>query len=437
MRTIIGVQSNLRWAAIPAVLLVAGGLGCGDDAVATTDTGGDTTVAETTSDVATVAETSAETRDTVTTDSTPPDITVDNTPPKIVSTTPADGADNVALPLTVTIVFSEKVNPAVIATQTIKLRDWSNAEIPGTPVLGADGLTVTWKPTTQNLLFATPYTIEVVGNIITDLHGNRLATAFEATFSTANFANQDGYRTVAAKYAPTIYSAVEDNLLPQAQVPTKLDADGDLDLSNTRAWLLSATKLVPAVYYTVTETYTHYFIHYMYFFPYVNDTNALKTHANGASGVMVTIEKARGADPERPIGAVVYWRSGGGGFTNEEQFGFVTTESDIVPSGGSNSAFRVDVEQPRAELFPNDRFESFIAARSHQHCNRNADLGGVLAYCNDKPADFTGDQLVFAYAGGAPTNFEQKAGKFPSKMADVEGTPASFGYALIPLYTSL
>lgn len=444
MRTIVGVQSMLRWAAIPTVALLGFGLGCGDDSVATKDTA-DTQTAETASDVVateTVTDaTTAETRDTTVTTETsvPPDITVDNTPPKITSTTPADGDENVALPLTVTIVFSEKVNAAQIATQTIKLRDAFNAEVPGKPVLSADGTTVTWTPTTQNLQAASPYTIEVVGNIIVDMNGNRLAQAYHATFTTKGFVNQDDYRTLAAKYAPTIYSAVLDNVLPQAQIPTKLDPDGDLNLANNKAWLISATKVVPAVYYTVTETYTHFYIHYMYFFPYVNSpaSDALRAHSNGASGVMVTIEKAHDLEAERPIGAVVYWRSGGGNFTNEEEFGFVTNESGIVAAGSDASVFRVEVAEPQAELFPSDRFQSFIGAQTHMHCNRNAKLPGTFSFCKTKGSDYTGDQLVFAYAGGAPTEVQAKDGKFPSKMADVEGAPASFGYALIPLFTSL
>jgi len=196
---------------------------------------------------------------------TRPDLVPDLGPPSVVSTIPAAGASDVQLPLEITIVFSEPLFATTIATQSIKLFDWLGVEVPGVPKLQADGKTVIWKPTTNNQQLVSAYTIKVMANIIADQVGNKLANTEEFTFTTANYPNQDGYRELAAKYAPTVYSAVDSNDSPQLQVPVKFDGVGDWNLINNRPWIVAgATSLVPAGYYVLTETYNHWYINYSY-----------------------------------------------------------------------------------------------------------------------------------------------------------------------------
>lgn len=436
------------WRSTPLMALCAGALvlaatGCGDD-TNTNNNGSDTlfdpdaTFPDTTTGQDTLTPTDTLTTDTLTADTTPADtqtvdLVPDLDPPFVESTTPADGATNVGIPLTVTITFSEAVYAPTIATQTIKLLDFNGDEVPGTPVLGTDQKTVTWTPTTQNQQYASPYTIKVLGNIITDLAGNKLVNDQYFTFTTANFPDQDGYRNIAAMYAPVIYSAVEGGTAPYAQVPTKLDSDGDWNLANNKDWLTqTASSIIPSVYYNVAETRTHYFIHYMLYFPWVNDSVASYAHGNGAVGYMVTVEKARGEQGERPIAVHGYYREQ----QLEENPGFVTTESGLVGDGGV-SDWWADAEFAQADLFPEGRFHAYITARSHRACLWAWDEGGSFAKCEWPTEVENGNKLVFAYKGGSPTPYQKQDSAWPKDMSEISGTPESLGYALIPMLSSL
>ena len=380
-------------------------------------------------DTLTTTDTSDTQQPTDTRDATPPDLTPDVTPPQVVSTNPADGANNVALPLTITITFNEPLDPFKVAAETFKLLDVNGVGVPGTPTLSTDGLTVTWKPTTNDQSYATPYTIEVSG-LVTDLAGNRIDNPLHFSFTTANYPNQDAYRDLAIKYAPTVKSSVELTGAGQPQVPTKLDADGDWNLANNKEWLVQqATSLVPAVYFTVAETRTHYFIHYMLYFPWVNRTGASE-HANGTVVYMVTVEKARGATVERPVALHTWFREG----TSEENFAFLTTESGIVRSGDDAKDWYAQAELAQDSLFPGGHFTAWVTATNHYACVWGQSVGN---YCQWGSTVENGNTLVFAYTNGSPTPYAKENNAWPKTMSDIAGTPESLGYALIPALTSL
>ena len=50
----------------------------------------------------------------------------DTTPPAVISTAPANGADNVAASSTVSATFSEAMDPATLNTSTFILKDGGN-----------------------------------------------------------------------------------------------------------------------------------------------------------------------------------------------------------------------------------------------------------------------------------------------------------------------
>ncbi len=367
-------------------------------------------------------------------DTSAPDLIPDLTPPTVASSTPADGATGVALPLTITLNFNEPLFRNTVSTSTIKLFGFNNEEIPTTVTLEQNETTVTVRPQSNNQQLASPYRIKILGGnpAISDKAGNRIVNDIELHFTTANYPNQDGYLEVARRYAPTIYSAVANKELPQAQVPAKFDADGDWNFANTRDWLRTqANSVIPAVYFSVAETYTHYFVTYQYFFPDVNHTTAARQHANGSAGVMITVEKAKGENPERAIAAHVYTPSGTfEGADNEEQFAFITTES------GVSNVRNLHVAVAEATLFPNGRFESFIEAKTHIHCNRNHQFAGP-GTCSTNYKAYTGDHFVFRYDQGSPRPFQKQNSAWPSNMGEIGGQPTSLDYALIPLGSTM
>ncbi len=396
-------------------------------------------------------------------DTTPPDLVPDLDPPVIVSTFPAADTDDVQLPFVVSVTFNEPVYAPTIATQTIQLVDNRGNQLPGKicvadtecaaadgqmsqgscaqlatgerrckPFLKQDQATASFTPDATLLALATPYAVRVVGNIITDVAGNKYIASEDFWFTTANFPNQEKFREVAARYAPDIKSGV-DGGTAQTQVPTKFDIDGDWDMSNNRDYLnTTATQIVPAIYYTVAETKTHYYITYLYYFPWVNHSQPAFTHGNGTNGIVITVEKARGGQAERPIAVHTYFKEN----DKEENFAYVTEESGIAPGNNFQSDWRVMNRFPQAELFPNNRFTSWISAKDHQSCAYIDEPSGVLPKCELSDFIRNGDHLAFAYNNGAPTPVTKVGGtSWPKNMAEAGVT--SFGYALIPTLTTL
>ncbi|MFN0139819.1 MAG: hypothetical protein ACKVQW_06995 [Pyrinomonadaceae bacterium] len=77
---------------------------------------------------------------------------------------------------------------------------------------------------------------------------------------------QNTDRLVAARFAPVFYQALGDN--PRSDYITNLDFDGDwIGINNWKNVDNMARELRAYVYYSVTETQTHYFIHYAVFHP--------------------------------------------------------------------------------------------------------------------------------------------------------------------------
>jgi len=438
----MSMTSILGWAAVLGLLSAVAACG-DDDPITPADTSEglfdtssqfpDTQVAD---DTTTPPDTAQPPQDTTTPQETsePPDLIPDNTPPDVISTSPAHGESGVALPVTFSVVFSKPIFSNTVAPASVMLLDIDGQQIPGTPTLEDDLVTVTWVPQDADQRYASPYTIRLVGNIISDLRGNRMVETKEYTFTTEAYPDQAHYHDVAARYAPRVHSAVDGVEAPHAQVPVRFDADGDWNLHNNHAWLTqTATELSPAVYYNVAETFSHYFIQYMLYFPWNNHETQGYGHANHTIGYMVTVEKARGAEDERPIALHAFWREG----TSEENYGFVTHESGIVAAGDSAATWWAHAAFSQADLFPEGRFQAFVTARSHRACLWGWEQSGAFAPCRFPAAVASGNRLVFAYTDGTSSPYAKDGTLWPADMALVDGAPEALGYELVPSLATL
>lgn len=345
----------------------------------------------------------------------------DETAPTVIGTVPASQSDGVVLPFTVQVQFNERISPNTIAPQTVRLFGPGGTEVTGTPTLNATGETLTFIPSPEETLqYASPYRIWLAGGIIADLAGNKLEANFESTFYTADFPNMSLYQALAAQYSPTIHSASIPSVgASQAQVPVAFNADGDWDGSNNQTWVQSGTDtLLPTVYYDVVETPTHYFIHYLFFFPWVNHPSDSYSHANGANGAMVVVEKSRANTPERPVGVTTYFKKG----QFEEHFAYVTTESGI--KGPKNTTFYGLMGTYNQEaLFPEGHYDALITAGRHESCIY---LDKSLTINCEFEVPY---ELVMTHEGGAATPIV-KSGSWPKQNSEMPGAPATIAYAL-------
>jgi hypothetical protein len=99
--------------------------------------------------------------------------------PRIISTDPVNLATNVPLNKTVTVLFSELMNPLTINAITFTLKQGA-AIVPGN--ITYNGMTATYDPT-SNLLSGTTYTVKVTIGA-KDLAGNALIADYTWTFTT-------------------------------------------------------------------------------------------------------------------------------------------------------------------------------------------------------------------------------------------------------------
>ena len=112
---------------------------------------------------------------------TPP---VDTTPPTVTGFTPASGATGVAINSSVTVTFSEALNPSTVNTNTVQLMNGSTP-VAASVSYNASTNTVTLTPTAA-LANSTSYTIVVVGGAsgVKDLAGNALVANASSSFTT-------------------------------------------------------------------------------------------------------------------------------------------------------------------------------------------------------------------------------------------------------------
>lgn len=370
------------------------------------------------------------------TDTTSP-VEEDETPPYVVEVTPQDGARHVSLsqPLEIKVVFNEKVDLLRVAGQPspIELYDWQNRLIEGEIIDQADGKTAIWRlphnvNQQQRMQYASTYTVRVSARVVRDAAGNRMETSHESRFTTEGYPEGEFYQGLAAQYAPRIITRSTAGAPVQSQVPTKFDADGDWDLSNNRSWLLSnaTSKIVPAVYYAVSETMSHYFIYYMYYFPYVNHVDEVSRTGNALPGVLTVVEKESADTEQRPVAAYTFFRDG----PDEEQFAFFTTEGGLK----DDLSLSVQATSAEEEIFPEGRFESFITENSNRSCNWNWSQSGNNSHCRIPASVREGRKLVFEYKPHGPDEFKKEAGAWPNDMAEIDGAPESLGYALISIF---
>jgi hypothetical protein len=348
----------------------------------------------------------------------------DNTKPTVASTDPAAEADDVPIPFVVKVVFSEPMKVVTIYDQSFAVRDIAGNKIPGAITFEAGDTTAVFTPT-QGLFASSSYTVELKGSVIQDAAGNRLEDWVTYTFYTRPPLNQESYLALAEAYAPVINQATNPEA-PQYDYLTRFNLDGNWDgLDNPQAIQTKVTQVPAVVYYDVLETYSHYYIHYVFFYPYRDTDEAAQKFGNDVSGATVVVQKY---PAQAPIAVETYYKNE----SDEQSHAFVTGESGFVPAGSDPNAVRINGVYPQSELFPGGHYMAYLTARTHQSCLWNWEgTGAMVSYCKLSAAmknELEGHRIQYVYKGTAETL--DKAGTFPVTKEDV-------GYALESLLVKL
>jgi hypothetical protein len=279
--------------------------------------------------------------------------------------------------------------------------------------------------TTQSLL---ALTILITTPFVGLSQSKKKGAATKTTYGAASVARD---REVAAAFAPVFYQGLGDN--SRADFITNFDFDGDWRGDNN--WDNAEDRRFPMrayVYYAVSETPTHFFIHYAVFHardykgggmggallseviregvrrggkydPTGLSSEAVLAHENDMEGCLVVAAKS-GEDPTRA--RVVYVETLG-----HDRFQKYTADSDAAPGFK-----RFASEGGRPLLYVEPKGHGVSAYGEERRAKDSTDAG----------SDDSGARRVLVY------RYEGRAGD-----AESAGERGEVGYDLLPLYTTL
>ena len=293
-----------------------------------------------------------------------PDLTQDITPPEVTATSPQNEQDGVAIPFVITVTFSEAVKQGSYGSPSFIVMDANGTQVTGTFSFNNDSTQVTFTPT-ATLEPSTGYEVSLT-TLIRDLAGNALADGYTFSFYTQGPSGMDNYKVLAEQFAPHIHQELSAN--PQFDVPTATNLDGDWNSANNVAFVQStANQLTPAIHWAVTETQSHYFIHYIYYWSLGDAENSSSQDIpNDTAGAMVVVRKGN-FQPE----LVITFFSISSTKAEFFAFGPETSEySDLQGTYEDNEWLVGTTYRP---------FQAFIPAGNHDSCLWDHD--GVGQFC--------------------------------------------------------
>lgn len=355
------------------------------------------------------------------------DLMPDFTPPWVESTSPEDGQSEVPVPggeekLVIKVVFTEPIFEPTIGSSTINVTDAGGTELPLLFAFEDEEHTAVLITIDGAVFPSSPYTVELRPDI-RDLAGNSMGNTYKFSFFTASIPTLNHYGQLAGKYAPLLHGETFADA-PHYDYPTRFDLDGDWVAFNNVDYIkASALKIEPNVYFSVTETQSHYFIFYIFYYPFRYAESESARFGNDVSGSMVVVRKS----DQAPVAVETYYKMQE---WDERSVSYITTESGFIPAGETPTSMKFDGMLDASVLFPNGHYVAYLSARKHESClwldENNSYLDGCQLNAGIKASM---SYVEFKYKGGAVTELSKVGGKFPAVASDV-------GYGLIHLLDS-
>ncbi|TXD38161.1 hypothetical protein FRC98_04480 [Lujinxingia vulgaris] len=292
----------------------------------------------------------------------------DTDQPRVTRVIPVDGARQVPLDTDIQVTFSKEID----AFRTLNIQSFFIADPDSiTSTHGAIEVDIEYQEDEriavltprQPLRPATQYTVVVTTGVQDNAQpANPLFQRFESTFVTDSTEPAD-LENIAATYAPIIYQ--DTRLIEGSEinidVPTTIDFDGDFDASNNLANARrSTTRTSAAVYYSVSETESHHFIHYTLYYPSRRTLNGgdFQYAEHDFTDIVVAVNRASG-EVELVEGTRVE------GAQSSEDYLTYKPDSSPVSGRGSNDFLTF----PASALDDGARYPLFVPSGVHAGCN--------------------------------------------------------------------
>jgi len=339
------------------------------------------------------------------------DLMPDLIPPWVESVSPEDGAMNVEVPFKVQITFTESMKANMIGEQTVKMTDAAGDEVSLEYSFTDETSTVLVCTPTEGVFHSSPYTV-TLDSILKDLAGNMLGNTYQFSFFTGPVPSLGHYKELAGKFAPLIYQET-NNEFPHYDFFTRFDLDQDWIAENNVDYIKKdAVKVESYAYYSVTETKSHFFITYTFYYPFRYTEDAGARFGNDVSGAVVVVRKA----DETPIAVETYFKRE----DDERSYSYVVKGCGLFPDEAyAENKFKgiYDGES----LFPNGHYVAYLSARTHESCLwLDEGNSGILDRCKlNAGIKSQMKKLEYHYTAGTPTIIEKSGGTFPQQLEDV------------------
>jgi hypothetical protein len=346
---------------------------------------------------------------------------------EVVSHTPTTGQAGTPHLVTFEITFNLPIKQASILAYTVKVLRDGVEELPGS--FAVDGAKVTFTAT-DPVPPASRVEVQLT-NLVQAQKGPSLLKGYTFYFYTAGYDGMAPYAQLAARYAPDIRQGI-DPTKGKYDLLRAPDFDDDWDATNN-ATGFALTPAWAEVGWSVTETKSHYYIGYVYYWPQRTASAPWTEYDNDVSGAIVTVAKV---PTERPV-ALTTWFSTPIG---EEMWGWVTDDADLLPQGFTPEQAGMRGVLPAQSLFPDAaqgdtfgcegvegctprRFPAYLTAASHQSCMWLDGGDSTFDLCETGVTDKAQMKLI-RYAPGAKADFAKADGKAPDEAL------STYNYAL-------
>ena len=304
----------------------------------------------------------------------------DNTPPEVVSITPSDGSTDVPLGTKVTVEFNEPMRDISIRPDSVKLLD-PNGNAVDAKLDKNDPKKVVLTPK-SDLWQISPYRV-VVTKDVQDQSMNPIKDGpVEADFSTV-FNEVSEHAMLARKWAPWVYQGIRetDGTAENNDIPTTIDFDGDLDASNNEenARKSGGSSNKAHVYYNVSESESHYFIHYLMYYPTRRASMSSKHTEHHYAGAVFVIDKK---SDKLVVVDGVKLRPG-----NPFWAAFTPKNSGVTGIGSSRTL--VKVASSEWQLEDGSHYPMYVTAGEHATCHwYTGSTGGLDPKCVHRKEEF-------------------------------------------------
>ena len=290
----------------------------------------------------------------------------------VVSHTPPTGTHGLDRKFTFDVTFNRDVKAISIQPMTVLVR--SNGDKPISGVFKVLGETVTFEaksPAPPSSRVDVTFTILVQAQL-----SGSLTQPYTFHFYTRGFEDTQRYEGLAARYAPNIRMGTAGT--GKADHLRAIDYDGNWDPDDNVS-NLSKKPALGSVAWTVAETQSHTFLHYVFYWPNRVGNDSVPGHRNDTAGATVVVERY---PVERPVALLTWFKAS----SDEQMWLWVTKESGIVANGAKPGSMNIRGVLDEAALFPPAedafgcdtegapapckprRYPAFLAASSHQSC---------------------------------------------------------------------